>query len=159
MLTIFAGDEDDLDWSSVESDYFTSPDIPSWVWVTTSVVLTIIGSFGMTSNLMIIVTYLRHKSVNIYYLDWYVDELSLIHIQNNIFIIIANNTNCFIYNFKLHGEFNRLLMNMIFAELIMAFYGIPVDFITSVLRGWKLGKVMCNATGFLLTLSGNILCN
>ena len=41
----------------------------------------------------------------------------------------------------------------------MAFYGIPVDFITSVLRGWKLGKVMCNATGFLLTLSGNILCN
>ena len=159
MLTIFAGDEDDLDWSSVESDYFTSPDIPSWVWVTTSVVLTIIGSFGMTSNLMIIVTYLRHKSVNVYYLDWYVHELSLIHIQNNLFIIIANNTNCFIYNFKLHGEFNRLLMNMIFAELIMAFYGIPVDFITSVLRGWKLGKGMCNATGFLLTLSGNILCN
>ena len=157
MLTIFAGDEDDLDWSSVESDYFTSPDIPSWVWVTTSVVLTIIGSFGMTSNLMIIVTYLRHKSVKIYYLDWYVDELSLIHIQNNLFIIIANNTNCFIYNSKLHGEFNRLLMNMIFAELIMAFYGIPVDFTTSVLHGWKLGKGMCNATGFLLTLSGNHL--
>ena len=66
---IFAGDADDMDWLSNESDYFTSPDIPSWVWVTTSVVLTIIGSFGMTSNLMIIVTYLRNKSVNIYYLD------------------------------------------------------------------------------------------
>ena len=39
----------------------------------------------------------------------------------------------------------------------MAFYGIPVDFTTSVLHGWKLGKEMCNATGFLLTLSGNHL--
>ena len=56
---------------------------------------------------------------------------------------------------KLHDEFNLMLMNMIVAELIMAVYGIPIDFTSSVLHGWKMGRNMCYATGFLLTLSGN----
>ena len=57
--------------------------------------------------------------------------------------------------FQLHGEFNSLLMNLVFAELVTAGYGIPVDFAASLQHGWKMGKGMCNATGFLLTLSGN----
>ena len=48
-----------------------------------------------------------------------------------------------------------MLMNLVFAELVTAGYGIPVDFTASLQHGWKMGKGMCNATGFLLTLSGN----
>ena len=53
-----------------------------------------------------------------------------------------------------NDDFNSMLMNMIFAEFITALYGIPVDFVASLLHGWKLGKHMCYLTGFLLTLSG-----
>ena len=45
-------------------------------------------------------------------------------------------------------------MNMIFAEMIMALYGVPVDFVSSLMHGWKLGRNMCYVTGFLVTLSG-----
>ena len=45
-------------------------------------------------------------------------------------------------------------MNMILAELIMAVYGIPIDFASSIAHGWKMGKSMCNVTGFAVTLSG-----
>ena len=45
-------------------------------------------------------------------------------------------------------------MNLVFAELVTAAYGIPVDFAASIQHGWKMGKGMCDATGFLLTLSG-----
>ena len=47
-----------------------------------------------------------------------------------------------------------MLMNLVFAESIIAGYGIPVDFTASLLRGWKLGRGMCYTTGFLLTFSG-----
>ena len=46
---------------------------------------------------------------------------------------------------------------MVVAELIMAIYGIPIDITSSVLHGWKMGRNMCYATGFLLTLSGKKL--
>ena len=45
-------------------------------------------------------------------------------------------------------------MNLIIAEFIIAGYGLPVDLISSLSYGWKLGKSMCLITGFLLTLSG-----
>ena len=47
-----------------------------------------------------------------------------------------------------------MLMNLVLAESIIAGFGIPVDFTASLLRGWKQGRWMCYATGFLLTLSG-----
>ena len=51
-------------------------------------------------------------------------------------------------------------MNLIIAEFITAGYGVPVDFVASLHHGWKLGKNMCYATGFLLTLSGEYyICN
>ena len=45
-------------------------------------------------------------------------------------------------------------MNLVFAETIIAVYGIPVDFTASLLQGWKMGKMLCYTTGFLLTFSG-----
>ena len=36
----------------------------------------------------------------------------------------------------------------------MAIYGLPVDFVSSLMHGWKLGRNMCYVTGFLVTLSG-----
>jgi hypothetical protein len=56
--------------------------------------------------------------------------------------------------FQLQDEFTLLLMNMIFAECIMALYGIPVNFTATLLHGWKLGEIMCNVFGFSITLSG-----
>ena len=45
-------------------------------------------------------------------------------------------------------------MNLIFAELIMAMFGVPVNFTASIMHGWKMGELMCNIFGFLLTLGG-----
>ena len=46
-------------------------------------------------------------------------------------------------------------MNLLFADMIMALYGVPLEFYSSFSYGWKMGKDMCEATGFILTLSGN----
>jgi hypothetical protein len=43
---------------------------------------------------------------------------------------------------------------MIFAETLIAGYGIPVDTIATYQHGWKLGKELCLATGFVLTTLG-----
>ena len=38
----------------------------------------------------------------------------------------------------------------------MALYGLPIDFIAAYTNGWKMGKGMCEATGFILSASGLI---
>ena len=48
-------------------------------------------------------------------------------------------------------------MNMIFAELIMAVFGVPVNFTASLQHGWKLGKPFCDVHGFALTLESKYL--
>jgi hypothetical protein len=50
--------------------------------------------------------------------------------------------------------FNYLLMNLILAETIIAGYGIPIDSIATFQHGWKMGKEVCLATGFILTTTG-----
>ena len=45
-------------------------------------------------------------------------------------------------------------MNLIFAELIMASFGVPVNFLASLQHGWKMGKLLCDIFGSLLTLEG-----
>ena len=61
--------------------------------------------------------------------------------------------------FQLKTEFNFLLMNITFSELIMSLFGVPVDFIASLQLGWKLGAEFCQVTGFLLTLLGMYIIN
>ena len=36
----------------------------------------------------------------------------------------------------------------------MAMFGVPVNFTASIMHGWKMGELMCNIFGFLLTLGG-----
>ena len=43
---------------------------------------------------------------------------------------------------------------MVFAETLIASYGLPIDFAASFNYGWKLGKNLCVTTGFILTTSG-----
>ena len=51
-------------------------------------------------------------------------------------------------------------MNLMFADMIMSSYGIPININAALSYGWKMGKGMCYATGFILTLSGkHILVN
>ena len=45
---------------------------------------------------------------------------------------------------------------MVFAELIIASYGLPVDITASFNYGWKMGKSLCLTTGFILTTTGKI---
>ena len=59
-----------------------------------------------------------------------------------------------LYLLKLHNELNRMMVNLIFAELISSAYGIPMDITAALQYGWKLGRELCNATGVILTLSG-----
>jgi len=54
----------------------------------------------------------------------------------------------------LRTDFNLLLMNLLFGELVMSVFGIPVDFLASARYGWDMGAGMCRATGFILTLFG-----
>ena len=56
--------------------------------------------------------------------------------------------------FQIQTPFNYLLMNLVFTELLTAAYGLPVDFIATYAYGWKLGKPLCEATGFILTSTG-----
>ena len=45
-------------------------------------------------------------------------------------------------------------MNLVLTELITASYGLPIDFIATYSYGWKMGKPLCEATGFILTATG-----
>ena len=58
------------------------------------------------------------------------------------------------YVFQIQTPFNYLLMNLVLTELITASYGLPIDFIATYSYGWKLGKPLCEATGFILTATG-----
>ena len=48
-------------------------------------------------------------------------------------------------------------MNMVFAEFIIAAFGLPVDFTASFYHGWKMGKTLCHLTGFILTTTGKCI--
>ena len=48
-------------------------------------------------------------------------------------------------------------MNMVFAEFIIAAFGLPVDFTASFYHGWKMGKTLCHLTGFILTTTGKCM--
>ena len=45
-------------------------------------------------------------------------------------------------------------MEWFLAETVIACYGLPVDFLASLGYGWKMGKTLCIATGFILTTVG-----
>ena len=45
-------------------NYYTSPDIPGWVFLAASIVMGFIGPIGVISNLYVIVGYLRNKTVS-----------------------------------------------------------------------------------------------
>ena len=51
-------------------------------------------------------------------------------------------------------------MNLMCVDMIISLYGIPIDINAALSYGWKMGKGMCYASGFILTLSGkHILVN
>ena len=47
-----------------------------------------------------------------------------------------------------------LLINLIFTELLICLFGIPMDLVATVQGGWWMGEGLCIATGFFLTLLG-----
>ena len=47
-----------------------------------------------------------------------------------------------------------LLINLIFTELFICLFGIPMDLVATVHGGWWMGEDLCIATGFILTILG-----
>ena len=47
-----------------------------------------------------------------------------------------------------------VLLNLVLADFIIAGYGVPVDFKATIDLGWKSGRPLCYATGFILTTAG-----
>ena len=48
---------------SLDHTYYTSPDIPEWVFKSSSVIMAIIGLVGICSNLGVIAAYMKNKTV------------------------------------------------------------------------------------------------
>ena len=78
----------------------------------------------------------------------------MMHIRNTMCCIPIYSQLTMYVEFQVWDDFTILLMNMIFAEMIMALVGIPINFIASIQRGWKMGKTVCDVSGFLVTLEG-----
>ena len=41
-----------------------NPDLPDWLWATSSIVMGVTGSLAIATNLIVIVAYIRNKSVS-----------------------------------------------------------------------------------------------
>ena len=94
--------------------------------------LFIVGLLGIMFNNTIIALYWNHSVVSL------------------IFSRASYLKNCF----KLRTDYHMLLLNLILTELMICLYGIPVDFLATLQGGWIMGKELCVATGFILTVLG-----
>ncbi len=47
-------------------------------------------------------------------------------------------------------------MSLSLSDLLIATFGIPMDFTAALTFGWKMGEAACVFTGFVLTFLGNI---
>ena len=70
---------------------------------------------------------------------------------------IAKSLIKYTFYLQIRTPFNYVLMNMVFAEFIIAAFGLPVDFTASFYHGWKMGKTLCHLTGFILTTTGKCI--
>ena len=130
--------------------YETTPEMPDFVWISSSVVFALEFCIGGVTNLTIVFCYLKNISVRWSYIRqgviwWSYDTMCCIPIYSQLTMYVE---------FQVWDDFTILLMNMIFAEMIMALVGIPINFIASIQRGWKMGKIVCDVSGFLVTLEG-----
>ena len=57
---------------------------------------------------------------------------------------------------QLWTDFNLLILNLMVTELIVSAYGIPIAAVASAQKGWKMGAIFCKASGFILTLLGEL---
>ena len=48
-----------------------------------------------------------------------------------------------------------MLINLIFSELVISLFGIPLDFIGSVTRGAAINHFLCSIQGSIHTFFGN----
>ena len=57
----------------------------------------------------------------------------------------------FISNPILHAPYNLIVLNLIFAEIILSSLGLGMDFQTLIQNGWVLGNELCVVSGALVT--------
>ena len=50
-------------------------------------------------------------------------------------------------------------MNLMLTELIVSALGIPIAAVASAQKGWKMGATFCKASGFILTVLGELSLN
>ena len=79
----------------------------------------------------------------------------------NSILIQIHNVSQFLFTFsQLWTPFNLLILNLMVTELIVSAYGIPIAAVASAQKGWKMGAIFCKASGFILTVLGELtLCS
>lgn len=60
----------------------------------------------------------------------------------------------FLQKAYIQTPYNNIILNLAFAEFLMASVGITHDIVALIQDGWKLGKLMCVSTGALVTTCG-----
>ena len=60
----------------------------------------------------------------------------------------------FLKNSYIQTPYNNIILNLAFAEFLMAIVGVPHDIVALIQGGWKLGKLMCVSTGAIVTSCG-----
>ena len=56
-------------------------------------------------------------------------------------------------------DFSKNPLQNSFSDLLIAVFGIPMDFTAALHFGWKMGEGLCVFTGFALTFLGNTFTN
>ena len=114
--------------------------------------MAIVGTVGLLGNSMMIVVFALNRSVSNNYRNTATSEC-LGKSRHPWLIILPNIYSCS----QLHTDFHSLVINMVVAEFVIACYGVPVDIAASSMKGWKLGQVWCDLTGFIQTTACKIL--
>ena len=126
-----------MNFSAQDPSYYISPDVPGSVFNLACFVMAVIFVFGVTSNFSVVVIFCKSAIVSL-------------HKNDPVFFRLHDKA----ISMQIRTPFNYILMNLVAADLMIASYGLPVDFLASYSHGWKHGKALCLTTGFILTTAG-----
>ena len=142
--------------------FYVSPNVPPFIYTASCVLMFFTTIFGIPANTSIFVLFFNTPLVSTYYITITITSFrkkSFRSTKCSRKVICKVHSIIFWYFkhfliFQIRTPFNYVLMNMVFAEFIIAAFGLPVDFMASFYHGWKMGQTLCHVTGFILTTTG-----
>ena len=129
--------------------FYVSPNVPPFIYTASCVLMFFTTIFGIPANTSIFVLFFNTPLVSTYYFLLHYTSLRKFGL-NKVYLLYFK----YFLIFQIRTPFNYVLMNMVFAEFVIAAFGLPVDFMASFYHGWKMGQTLCHVTGFILTTTG-----